>query len=291
MKKSFIPMWVVNLTPDSFSDGGLWQTHVAKNWDSVSAHFSRETIIDVGAESTAPGRNAISASQEMERLDRYFFTILNTLKRSVRVSIDTYKPEVIDWCVSKLKAFPQVERVIWNDVSGLYHDRVIDILKLYPELNYVLCHNKVASRSEVLSHSTLGTSSLNRNHNIYSEVVHFFADALEYFKEQKMENRIILDPAFGFAKSRMENWSLVEKIPSLLQSFPCHNFVIGISRKSFLRDVQKSYFEPQQAEKTLTQEAYLLGEWMQKVPLCRKINFEQKVYWRTHHTSLVELLQ
>jgi dihydropteroate synthase len=291
MKNNFIPMWVINVTPDSFSDGGIWQKSSSINWASVCAHFSRETILDVGAESTAPGRNAINSAEEMDRLDRYFFSTLNTFKRSLTISIDTYKPEVIAWCVAQLQNYPQVEKIFWNDVSGLYQDQVIDLLKLYPKLHYVLCHNKVVSRSDVLSHTKLGNASSHGTYNIYTEVVNFFFDALNFFKEQSVENKIILDPAFGFAKSREQNWALVEKIPSLIQSFPCNDFLIGISRKSFLRDLNKSYFEHGQAEKTLAQEAYLLGQWMQQVQLCHHMNFQQKIYWRTHHTSLVELLQ
>lgn len=288
-------MWVMNVTPDSFSDGGQWQRR--EEWANHVNSFSRETIIDVGAESTAPGRNAISAEEEVDRLDRYFFQSLTSLKKSVSVSIDTYKIETMDWCLNKLKSFPQVEKVFWNDVSGVYQDNVVEMLKRFPELNYILCHNKVGSRSEVLSHSKLAnanysSSDTQKNYAIYDQVVTFFSQALRYFQQADslLNKRIILDPAFGFAKSREENWFLIEKLPELVKTFHQQDFLIGISRKSFLRDIGKSYYDDKQAEKTLSTEALLLGQFMQQMTLQSSCHTSQKVYWRTHHPSIVELL-
>lgn len=286
MKNQFIPMWVLNLTPDSFSDGGQWQKNLlacdGPSWTKkVSNHFN-DAIIDIGAESTAPGRVAISCEEEIKRLDQYFFSNLKLLPVTLNLSFDTYKVETIKWCLEKLKSCPQVENIYWNDVSGQYQDGVVELLKTNSKLKYILCHNKVANRSDVLNHLSYAQNS--RGLNIIDAVTSFFQDALKYFENLGLSQRVILDPAFGFAKTREDNWCLVDSLPRLLAAFPQNDFLIGISRKSFLRDVGKKYQDEHQAGKTLTHEAIILG----KLISC---NFRQKIYWRTHHDSIVEFLK
>lgn len=271
----------MNVTPDSFSDGGYWEGNL-NSLPDILRRNAATIILDVGAESTAPGRTHISVEEEIERLDYYFFSKINQFPISLNLSFDTYKVETIQWCLEKIKSYPQVKAVYWNDVSGQYQDGVIKLLKLYPQLNYILCHNRVVSRDDVLNHAQY--ADLNSEQMIVDIVIAFFQSALKFFQSENLAQRVILDPAFGFAKTRQDNWQLVDSLTFMISYFPKNDFLVGISRKSFLRDIGKKYQDIGQAEKVLANENLILAKLLANT-------FKQKVIWRTHHESIVELLK
>ena len=158
-----------------------------------------------------------------------------------------------------------------------------EILKSHPQLQYVVSHNKVTSRADTLNHYQYAGGKEGKS-TILDEINLFFHQAIDYFKTHALNQRILLDPAFGFAKSREDNWTLLENLAKVLRDFYEYKFLIGISRKSFLRDKDKKYADPGQAEKTLMQESMIIYSLLQQKP------YHQKLYWRTHHTSMIDYL-
>jgi dihydropteroate synthase len=222
--KRYQAMGVLNVTPNSFSDGALYT-----NEDALITQFNHLNsfceIIDIGAESTAPMNNAIDAGEELARFEESFECLIHQAPPKA-ISLDTYKPEVFYEVYLWLKKYWPKTKVIWNDVSGKVDDECLSLLKECPDISYVLCHNLAPQRHLTNSHMdyTLG------QFNIMPEVI-------EYFKERvhSIENHLILDLCFGFSKSREQNYRLLSHLHHFLNEFSDYEHLIGISRKSFLR--------------------------------------------------------
>ncbi len=278
MPLNFIPFWIVNITPDSFSDGGVWENN-PQQLSKILSQLPTNYYLDIGAESTAPGRVAVSVDDEISRLEVFFREHLFKLKRKLRLSFDTYKKDTILWCLKECSKLPQVEEVIWNDVSGIYQDEVIEILKSHPKLKYILCHNKVRNREEVLSHTKMAQD--NTNQEFMHEIIDFFKNAEKFFTHQGAVDRVIFDPAFGFAKTREQNLYLFENTDKLLNEFLGMDFMLGISKKSFLREINKTIHDPGQNELAQVLEATYFNH----------INStSKKIYVRTHSLPLLKML-
>lgn len=204
-------MGVINVTPDSFSDGGTYQN---KNLKSL-----KFDILDFGAESTAPFNKAISASEEQTRLKNFFSPIANKW-----VSLDSYKLETMKWFKEE---FPS-QKTIFNDISGQLEDEYLEFLQ-GQDSYFVFSHNLVPTRQESSSHMKFTQDSLD----FYA----YFDQALEKIDQRGLLDKVILDPCFGFAKTREQNISLLKKLPELVKRFNSDiPWLIGISRKSFLRN-------------------------------------------------------
>jgi dihydropteroate synthase len=206
-------MGVMNITPDSFSDGGLVKD--ALSFTERLQLMGHLDALDIGAESTAPMNSAISWQEEWERL-AIIAPILPQLQ--CLISLDTYHPETIF-------KFAQVWKgpLIWNDVSGKFDDTVRDFLK-DPKHQYVLCHNRAPTRELTTRHMDYVRPS---DSDILQELATFFTPHLH--------PRVILDPCLGFAKSYEENWQILERFHELQNFIPHQRWVLGLSRKSFLR--------------------------------------------------------
>ena len=210
-------MGILNITPDSFSDGGKYLDF---NEALKYAHSMIEEgvdIIDIGGESTRPGSEPVSADEELKRIT----PIIEALKKesNIAISVDTYKPEV-------MKEVIDMDVAMINDVYALTQSGAIDIIK---KSNVGIC----------LMHmqGTPKTMQVNPTYqNVVSEVQSFLkARANLLIKEGIDKSRIILDPGFGFGKTFEHNTELLQELESFQSlKFP---LLVGLSRKSFIRKI------------------------------------------------------
>ena len=211
-------MGVLNVTPDSFSDGGEFLS-----LDSALAHAEQmiaegADIIDVGGESTRPGGAAIVSAEE--ELHRVLPVIAQLAKRSrVPISIDTTKALVA-------RAALDAGAAIVNDISALRFDSQIA--------------DEVAKSGAglVLMHSRGGPSSLHGLPpvaDIIEEVTSSLRSSIAVAEQRGVKREsIVIDPGIGFGKSQEQNIELIAKLDQLIAAFPDFPLLIGTSRKSFL---------------------------------------------------------
>lgn len=190
-KKTYI-MGILNVTPDSFSDGGLW------NDPQKAADHAREMIeagadiIDIGAQSTRPGHIEISAAEEIERLGAVFEVLKNP---GVPVSVDTYYPEAAEFSLKN-------GADIINDVSGVFNPLMAEIVKKY-------------NAGWIVMHTGGGTADIvpQYEEGIVENVKTFFEKMLSACKSFGIdESCICLDPGIGFGKTYEDNLTLLGKM-------------------------------------------------------------------------------
>lgn len=208
-------MGVINVTPDSFSDGGQFL-----NFDDARAQArllveQGAQIIDVGGESTRPGAARVPLSEEQERVLPLIAAIKAEL--SVKVSIDTMNAETAVAAV-------QAGADIVNDVSGGLADREIFSAIAGFDCQYILGHWR--GHSDVMDELT-GYSDVAR------EVVGELAEQVSMAVASGIDrSRIVVDPGLGFAKNMQQNWDLVARLDELEHlELP---ILVGASRKRFL---------------------------------------------------------
>lgn len=205
-------MGIVNATPDSFSDGGLFTAPGAALAQARKLAEDGADIIDVGAESTRPGHTPISAEAEWARLEPMLAGLV--AQAGVPVSIDTYKAETARRALAAGAA-------IVNDVWGLQRD---------PDMAPVVAQSGAAV---VVMHNR---DSVDPNIDIVADMKRFFERSLDIARRAGVpERHILLDPGLGFGKSRDQNYAALRAIPDLLKlGFP---MLIGVSRKSLFKDI------------------------------------------------------
>jgi dihydropteroate synthase len=195
-------MGVMNITPDSFSDGGEYD---------LSRLSLPVDAWDVGAESTAPMNASISAEEEWKRFEPH----LDVLMKVPMLSVDTYHPETI-YRFANLR-----NNLIWNDISGKFDEHVENFLSLDKSFHYVFCHNLAPTRELSGRHMDYVTgTSLN--------------SLVDYFRGFR-HPRVIHDPCLGFSKTFEENWMILENFGELQRRVGHDRWLVGFSRKSFLR--------------------------------------------------------
>jgi dihydropteroate synthase len=213
------PVWmgIVNITPDSFSDGGKFLDLSLAVDHALRLINDGAKIIDLGGESTQPGSESVSAEEELHRI----LPVLRQLRKyqsDIPISVDTTKAEVA-------KETLEAGADIINDVSGLSDPNMISVLQK-TGAGYCLMH-------------TQGVPKTMQDNPQYSDVV---AEVLTFLKDrQKMmidsgiiSETIAVDPGLGFGKTWEHNWQLVENIASFhsLES----PILVGHSRKRFIAD-------------------------------------------------------
>ena len=210
-------MGVLNLTPDSFSDGGKYNKKNLGYNHALHLFNSGSNIIDVGGESTRPKSKEIKIKNEWKRIA----TTLKKLKnKKIPVSLDTRKSLIME------KGIKLGVRLI-NDISGLKFDnRSIKILKKY-------------NKPFVIHHIKGNPYTMQKNpqyKNVLLDIYDYFEERIKYLRQNKIKHsNIILDPGIGFGKNLKHNITLISKI-SLFHSlgFP---ILLGISRKRFIKDI------------------------------------------------------
>jgi len=231
-------MGVINLTPNSFSDGkeNLTSVQVFDQLNHLEQAGCR--YFDFGAESTAPMNDSINFETEVKRLDQLLSPLIEKgVFNNKNISIDTYRPQTFKYLYQLIEKHTDVKQLIWNDVSGILDDELLDILINHcPNTKYVYSHSHVPSRDLTGYHMDY----LHHEADIFFEVKEYFEQALEVFKWNHIGERVIFDPCFGFSKTRAQNLTLIEKTPELIQSFSEDlTWLLGISRKSFLRPLNR----------------------------------------------------
>ena len=213
-------MGIVNITPDSFSDGGRYfgtQAAVAQGLALVAAGAD---IIDVGGESTRPFSDPVTAEEEIRRVVPVIESLAAQI--SIPISIDTTKAEVAR---SALKAGAS----IINDVSALRTDPALGPLAASQGVPVILMH-------------MLGTPKTMQVKPAYKDVVtdvrNFLADAIVRAEAQGIERRrIIVDPGIGFGKTFEHNLILLQQLAAFQElGVP---LLVGASRKAFIRNLLK----------------------------------------------------
>ena len=207
-------MGIINITPDSFSDGGdcfSLEQALHRAWQ----HYrDGAALIDLGAESTRPGSLPVSVQEEKKRLEPLLVALRNF---PIPISVDTTKPEVMD-----LALYYGASMI--NDINALQTPGAMEVVQK-SHAAICLMHKKGEPR-------TMQDQPFYED--IVAEVCHFLLERARLLQEAGIaKNRIVLDPGFGFGKTLEHNWALLEHLPQLCRlGFPV---LVGLSRKSMLQ--------------------------------------------------------
>jgi len=233
-------MGVINITPNSFSDGGDYTSHAAftKKFNGL---LDWADIIDIGAESTAPFNEQIGAELELSRFEEYLFPyVAATEDPETTLSIDSYRPEVFYEVGNFLNTMWPKTNLIFNDVSGKIDEDLLELLKDKKlKFDYVFCHNLCDNRSNTSKHMDFTSPNLAPFVFIEAVIFHLnegYKKLNQYCDKFNLNRKIYLDPCFGFSKTRFQNQLLLKHMDTLISGIPASASVLyGISRKSFLR--------------------------------------------------------
>jgi len=238
-------MGVLNITPDSFSDGGLFLKKNKAYDQALLMIDSGATIIDIGGESTRPGSKTVSQKHEWSRIKN---TIIKLRKKFPRIdfSLDTRKSFVIK------KGIENGIDII-NDVSGLEFDRKsFDVINK-KKIPFVLHHMQ----------GLPNTMQLNPKYNdALLDIYDFFEDKINFcLKKNFKKELIIIDPGIGFGKNLNHNLRIMSKI-STFHSLGCP-ILIGTSRKRFIEHIVTKFDTPDRTGGTLASVLYGLSQGVQ----------------------------
>ena len=209
-------MGVLNLTPDSFSDGGKFKKKNLGYKHAVYLFKSGTNIIDVGGESTRPGSREIKIKIEWNRIK----SIIKKFGKKIPLSLDTRKSEIME---RGIRAGVQ----LINDTSGLKHDKKsINVIKKY-KVPFVIHHIQ----------GTPATMQIKPKYkNVLLDIYDFFEEKIKYLRFKGIKHKhIIVDPGIGFGKKLKHNMKLISNV-SIFHSlgFP---ILLGVSRKRFIKDI------------------------------------------------------
>lgn len=209
-------MGILNVTPDSFSDGGRFYSVEAATEHAIQMLNDGADIIDIGGESSRPGAKEVSVEEEISRTIPVIKRILNKIPNAT-ISIDTTKPEVAE------EALQNGAKII-NDISGLSNLKMLDVIQSY-DATVVVMH-------------MLGTpQTMQKNpkyEDVVSDIYNFLSEKIKLAKSYKI-NSIIVDPGIGFGKTVSDNYELLKNLTKF-QTLDVP-LLIGVSRKSLIGKV------------------------------------------------------
>jgi len=215
-------MGVLNVTPDSFSDGSKFynkENAISQAKEMIEAGVD---IIDIGGESTRPGAEPVGAEDEMERV----VPVIAAIRKfsDVLISIDTFKAEVAEAAI-------MAGANIINDISALEADKeMINVLKKYPEIPIILMHKK-------------GTPQNMQVEPFYDDVIEeiltYLSDRIAYCVANGIaRDRIVIDPGIGFGKRQEDNLKILQRLGEFhALRVP---ILLGASRKGFIGRIYQS---------------------------------------------------
>jgi dihydropteroate synthase len=214
-KKTLI-MGILNVTPDSFSDGGLFYSQQKAVERGLQMADEGADIIDIGGESTRPGAKSLEASVESKRV----LPVIESLVKQVKIplSIDTTKAKV-----AKLAIVAGVEIV--NDISALHRDK---------EMTKTI---KDAGAAVILMHMRGKPRNMQKGNLVYNNLMGEITDYLKKSSEKALKagiekDRMVVDPGIGFGKTPEDNYKIIRNLYQLKElGIPV---MIGTSRKSFI---------------------------------------------------------
>ena len=209
-------MGILNLTPDSFSDGGEFNKKKSGIKHAINLFKFGADIVDVGGESTRPGSKPVSEKREWKRIEK----IIKEISKKIPLSLDTRKADIMN------KGLKIGIKLI-NDVSGLSYDsKTINVLR--------------KNKSPFVIQHSQGTPENMQNNPKYKnellDIYDFFEEKIRFIRSKGIKhNNIIVDPGIGFGKNLKHNLNLIKSV-SIFHTlgFP---ILLGLSRKKFIKDL------------------------------------------------------
>ncbi len=237
-------MGVLNLTPDSFSDGGRYVSCEAGLAHAVEMIEAGAQIIDVGGESTRPGATALTSEEEWARIGEVVRELAH-IRRSVpsfEISVDTYHAATAEAAID-------AGVTIINDVTGGLGDKQMFATLAGSEIRYILQHGRGSAQTM----DGLATYS-----EVSTDVAGEIATRIEAAVAAGIApESIVVDPGFGFAKNSQQNWALAAHLAPIQElGLPV---LVGVSRKRFLAELSDSHHDDITA--ALTMYFALNGAW------------------------------
>jgi dihydropteroate synthase len=215
-----IVMGILNVTPDSFSDGGNYCQLDSAVKQAQALLNQGAKIIDIGGESTRPGAPDVSLDEELKRV----IPVVKALRQSSDciISIDTSKSEVMRQAII-------AGADIINDVRALQEPGAIDVLAEYPDVAICLMHMQGQPR-------TMQSNPVYTD--LFADINRFFAERIAACEQAGIQkHRIILDPGFGFGKTLAHNYQILDRFDEFNQfNLPV---LAGLSRKSMIGNLLK----------------------------------------------------
>jgi dihydropteroate synthase len=207
-------MGIVNVTPDSFSDGGKYYSKEKAIVHALNLLDDGADILDIGGESTRPDAEKVSIESELERVIPVIQDLVR-VKPDVIISIDTTKSIVAEECI-------KVGARLINDISGgTFDDNMFSISSKY-DVPYILMHIK--DRPENMQKSPY-------YENVISEIINYFEERIEIARKNEVI-KLILDPGIGFGKRIEDNYEILNSFNDFNKlGYP---LLVGVSKKSFL---------------------------------------------------------
>lgn len=207
-------MGILNVTPDSFSDGGRFSSTDDAIAEGLRMHYAGADIVDVGGESTRPNADSITVAEEQKRI---IPVVAALVKAGALVSVDTMHAD------TAAKAIDEGAAIV-NDVSGLDFDPAMPELIAERGVHYILMHQRGNPQT---------MDSLTNYDDVVEDVItEITAIRDKFYAAGVSPDQIIVDPGIGFAKKDDHNWALLRS----LERFETlgHRILIGASRKRFL---------------------------------------------------------
>ena len=207
-------MGILNLTPDSFSDGGKFNNEKSALLHAEKLLKDGADFIDIGAQSTRPNAEYLSAEEEIRRIGNVISLIKKEFPEAL-ISIDTFYADVVKF------GYNEGMDVV-NDISGGYFDENLLPTVAETRLPYILMHSNT---SYATMHEKIHYDDITMSVNYY------FSEKINQLQKLGIHD-IILDPGFGFGKTIEDQYKMIDEIEHIgFEKFP---LLIGISRKSFI---------------------------------------------------------
>lgn len=245
LKDRTLIMGILNGTPDSFSDGGRYNTS-----DTAVAHAKQmiehgADIIDVGVESTRPGHTQISVAEEIERMKDILLPVLDVC--TIPVSVDTYRAETADFALSH-------GAHILNDIWGLKYDKDMATVAAKYDVPVIIMHNQNTTDYD----------------DIIDDMKAFFFSSVDLaLKEGVKPQNIWLDPGIGFGKDYAQNVEVIQRLGEItVYEYPV---LLAPSRKRFIGTILNELPADQRDEGTV---ATCITGMIQGVDMVRVHNVE-----------------
>ena len=245
LKDRTLIMGILNGTPDSFSDGGRYNTS-----DTAVAHAKLmieqgADILDVGVESTRPGHTQISVAEELERMKEVLLPVLEC--STVPVSVDTYRAETADFALSQ-------GAHILNDIWGLKYDKDMAAVAAKYDVPVIIMHNQNSTDYD----------------DIIDDMKAFFFSSVDLaLKEGVKPQNIWLDPGIGFGKDYAQNVEVIQRLGEItVYEYPV---LLAPSRKRFIGTILNDIPADQRDEGTV---ATCITGMIQGVDMVRVHNVE-----------------
>ncbi|HOJ50130.1 MAG TPA: dihydropteroate synthase [Spirochaetota bacterium] len=218
-------MGIINITPDSFFDGGKYNSLILALNRVESIISEGADIIDIGAESSRPGSKRIDAKEELKRL----IPVLKEIRKNysnIIISIDTYKPEVARIALEE-------GADIINDIYGLRKEGMIDIIAKYNSYCIIMHMKGDPENMQINPYYD----------NVVEEIASFFEERIREAEEKGIKrDKIIIDPGIGFGKRLEDNINILKNIKYFKDRFKLP-VLIGLSRKSMIGQILNNSVE------------------------------------------------